>query len=296
MADVVGFGALNTDKLYLVDRIPAREEEGFVIDVKVAPGGSAANTIVGLSRLGIKTAFAGRVGKDEEGRFLLDSLKKEGVDVSGIRVSEGRSGCAIVFVDPEGNRAILVDPGVNDEVSFEEVRLRDKFIHMTSFVCRYSNKPFEAQKKLASLNTISLDPGTLYAEREDIWSLIDKTRVFLPSKVEMRKITGSDYRKGAEKVIARGVEIVAVKLGEKGCYVTDGKRGFKIPALNVRVVDTTGAGDAFNAGFLYALLKGYDIETCGMAGNYVAARCIEKVGAREGLPVKKELEEFLSTV
>jgi len=290
----MGLGALNVDKLYLVDRIPAKDEESFVIDVKIAPGGSAANTIVALSRLGVSTAFVGRVGNDREGRFLIDSLIDDGVDVSGVKVSEGRSGCAIIFVDDKGNRAILVDPGVNDEISFEDMRaLKDRFIHMTSFVCKGSNTPFEAQKKLASLNTVSLDPGMLYAGRDDIWELIDRTKILLPSEAEMKKLTGLNYKKGVEKVIAHGVEIVAVKLGEKGCYVTDGRRKFKVPAISARVVDTTGAGDAFNAGFLYAFCRGYDIEICGIAGNFVAARCIEKLGAREGLPTEKELEEYL---
>ncbi|AEA47845.1 carbohydrate kinase family protein [Archaeoglobus veneficus] len=298
LAEVAGFGALNVDKLFLVDRIPARDEEGFVIDVKIAPGGSAANTIVGLSRLGVKTVFVGKVGSDSEGEFLLCDLRNEGVDVSSVKVSEGRSGCAMVFVDPSGHRAILVDPGVNDEVDFEEINveaLSAEAIHMTSFVCKSSDKPFEAQKKLATFfDTVSLDPGTLYAERADVWELISKTTIFLPSVAEIEKITGADYRRGAEKVMAHGVKIVAVKLGEKGCYVTDGRKEFHIPALKVSVADTTGAGDAFNAGFLYAYLRGYDLDVCGVAGNYVAAKCVEKLGARDGLPSERDVEEYLS--
>lgn len=296
--DVVGFGALNVDRLYLVDRIPAKDEEGFVIDVRIAPGGSAANTVAALSRLGVKTAFIGKVGSDSDGDFLLNDMEREGINTFGVLRGKGRTGCALVFVDKAGNRAILVDPGVNDDVSFEDIaklKLRGKILHLTSFICRKGNSPFEAQKKATEFfEVVSLDPGNIYARRSDIWDLINKAEIFLPNRAEIEEITGLNYVEGAEKAMARGVKIVAVKLGERGCYVTDGKKDFHVPAFKTRVVDTTGAGDAFNAGFLYALLKGYDLDVCGMAGNFVAARCIERMGARDGLPIKKELEEFLS--
>ena len=119
---VVGFGALNLDKIYLVDKIPKADEEGFVRDLQLFPGGSAANTIVGLARLGIKTAYIGKVGSDEEGRILLTDLRNEGVDTSCIIKAQGRSGTALIFVDEGGNRAILVDPGINS-VSYTHLTL-----------------------------------------------------------------------------------------------------------------------------------------------------------------------------
>ena len=91
--DVVGFGAINLDKLFMVNMIAKEEEESSIMDVKESGGGSAANTIVGLARLGLRTGFIGQVGTDREGKFLLDELKKEGVDTNGIIISEiGRSG------------------------------------------------------------------------------------------------------------------------------------------------------------------------------------------------------------
>ena len=88
-----------------------------------------------------------------------------------------------------------------------------------------------------------------------------------------------------------GISIIAVKLGEKGCYVTDGKEEYFIEAFRVKVEDTTGAGDAFDAGFLYGLLKGKDLYDCGRLGNFVASRCIASMGARTGLPRLSELKE-----
>ncbi|HDN74258.1 MAG TPA: carbohydrate kinase family protein, partial [Archaeoglobus sp.] len=163
-AGVIGFGALNLDKIYLVDKIPSPDQEGFVKDVKTFPGGSAANTVVGLSRLGIKTGYLGKVGKDEEGKILLNNLISEKVETSGVIVAEGRSGTALIFVDESGNRAILVDPGVNDTIRFKEINLdlveKFKMLHLTSFICKISDESFNSQKKLVKeFDFVSFDPG-----------------------------------------------------------------------------------------------------------------------------------------
>jgi ribokinase len=120
--DVVGFGALNVDKLYKVNKIAGAEEEGFIIDFKKACGGSAANTIVGLARLGCKVGFIGKVAMDREGKMLIEDFRREGVDTKGIILAKtGRSGTVMGFVDEKGERALYVDPGVNDTIEFEEI-------------------------------------------------------------------------------------------------------------------------------------------------------------------------------
>jgi ribokinase len=90
-------------------------------------------------------------------------------------------------------------------------------------------------------------------------------------------------------MLKKGVKVVAVELGSKGCYVTDGKQGHHVEAFKVNVVDTTGAGDAFCAGFLYGLTKDKSLEECGKLGNFVASGCITKMGARPGLPTLRDL-------
>jgi ribokinase len=101
----------------------------------------------------------------------------------------------------------------------------------------------------------------------------------------------ADYKENAEFMIGKGVRIAAVKMGNKGCYVTDGKESHRIEAFKVKVVDTTGAGDAFCAGFLYGLLKKKNLAECGKIGNFVASRCVMKMGARTGLPKLEDLVE-----
>jgi len=297
--DVVGFGALNLDKLYKVNMIAKKEEEGAVLDFMESAGGSAANTIVGLARLELETCFIGKVAADREGNFLLDEFRKEGVDINGITVSEkGRSGTVIGFIDPKGDRALYVDPAVNDQIDFKGINLDyvsdTKFLHLSSFV---GEKPFKAQKQLIeqlSSVKISFDPGALYA-RKGLMALkpiIRRSYVIFPNRIEVKLLTGQDYREGAETFTEMGVDLVAVKLGKQGCYVTDGKESYLIEAYNVEAIDTTGAGDAFCAGFLYGLIRGRDLYECGKLGNFVASRCILKMGARTGLPRLEELKNL----
>jgi len=301
--DVIGFGALNVDKLYNVNMIAKEEEESFVRDFKEAPGGSAANTIVGLARLGLKTGFIGKVAEDREGELLLNDFRKENVDTSRIVVSKkGRSGVVMGYVDEKGERALYVDPGVNDRLDFKEIDLDyaadTQFLHLTSFV---GEKPFEAQKQLINQISdvkISFDPGVLYARKslKSLEPIIKRSYVMLPNENEIRLLTGKEYEKGSKMLLDEGVSLVAVKLGARGCYVTNRKESHLVQPHEKKLVDTTGAGDAFCAGFLYGLIKRQDLYECGRLGNFVAARCVERVGAREGLPGLKTLENSFPNV
>jgi ribokinase len=297
--DVIGFGALNVDTLFKVDRIAQAEEESFVLDYSESCGGSAANTMVGLARLGCKTGFIGKVAEDREGKMQLDAFTAEGVNIEGIAVSKtGKSGQVMGYVDRKGQRALYINPGVNDQIEPREIKWeyvsQTKFIHLTSFV---GDKSIRAQKKLVGsipdTIKISFDPGSMYAQKgfAAIEPLIRSSYLMMPNALELEMLTDeTDYQKGAQLLIDAGVKVVAVKLGAKGCYVTDGTVQYRLEPYKVAAVDTTGAGDAFNAGFLYGLINNKYLGQCGQIGNYVASRKIMKTGARAGLPSAKELE------
>jgi len=294
--DVICFGALNVDRLYKVNRIAAADEESEILDFKEAPGGSAANTAVGLARLGVRTGFIGKVSADREGRMLIQAFIDEGVNTDGIIVSEyGRSGIVIGFVDERGERALYVDPGVNSSIDFSEIDLKyasqADIIHLTSFV---GEKSFQAQKRLVEelpQVSVTIDPGMIYARKrlEELAPLLKRCLVFFPNEHEIKLLTGKDYREGAEILLDMGVKIVAVKLGSRGCYVTDGEKSHLIEPFKIKVVDSTGAGDAFCAGFLYGIVNNRTLRECGILGNFVASRTLTKMGARNGLPRKNDL-------
>lgn len=297
--DVIGFGALNLDRLYRVERI-AREGEHIAIqDMNEFPGGSAANTIAGLARLDLKTGFIGAVGNDNEGRILLEDFERCGVNVEGISILNGKTGIIIGFIDKNGERTLYPYPGVNDMISEDNVDIEyarnTEFIHLTSFV---NEKQFELQKKLIQKLQevrVSFGPGILYARRglEALMPIIKKSYVIFLNAVEIKEITGMEYREGSRLLVEKGARIVAVTLGEEGCFVIDKEGSYHISGYLTKVIDTTGAGDAFATGFLYVLLKGGSIVEAGKNGNRIASLCIQKIGAREGLPYKKDLEEIL---
>ncbi|MCJ7469558.1 carbohydrate kinase family protein [Candidatus Bathyarchaeota archaeon] len=300
--DVVGFGALNVDRLFKVNRIAAAEEESFVTDYAEACGGSAANTLVGLARLKHKVGFIGKIVSDREGKMLLQDFQKEGVDTNGIvHAKQGRSGTVTGFVDERGERALYIDSGVNDTIEMKEIDtayvLNTKFLHLTSFVGERSfQTQIELLKRMLDDVKVSFDPGALYARKglSKLEPILKKTYVMMPNSGELEKLTGiEEYCRGADFLLQKGVKIVAVKLGSKGCYVTDGRESHLIEPFKVNVVDTTGAGDAFCAGFLYGLINRRSLSECGRIGNFVASRCIMKMGARSGLPRVADLK-FLS--
>ncbi len=298
--DVICFGALNMDKLYRVNRIAREEEESFITDFKEKPGGSAANTAVGLSKLGLKVGFIGKVASDREGKLLLKDFEDEKVDTKGIIVSKrGRSGVVMGYVDKKGDRALYVDPGVNDSLEFEEIDLEyaesTELLHLTSFV---ADKLFQAQiellKHLPDVK-LSFDPGELYARRGlvSLKPIIERSFVMFPNENEVKLLTGQSYERGSEILLDEGANMVVVTLGRRGCYVTDSRESHLVEPYEVMVVDTTGAGDAFCAGFLYGLIQNKGLHKCGKLGNFVASRCLQKVGAREGLPRSSTLKNML---
>ncbi len=300
--DVIGFGALNVDMLLKVNRIAGAEEESFIENYTEACGGSAANTMVGLARLGCKVGFIGKVADDHEGKLQIDCFNSEGVDTNGIiQAKQGKSGSVLGFVDKKGARALYINPGVNDLLESREINLeyvgQTGFLHLSSFV---GEKPFRAQKKLVgmlpSAIKVSFDPGSVYAQKglATIEPIIRSSHVLMPNALELEQLSGEpDYRKGAEFMLDMGVKIVAVKLGSKGCYVTDENEQLTVDAFPVKAVDTTGAGDAFNAGFLYGLINEQSLYECGRLGNFVASRSVMKMGARAGLPYANDLASLI---
>ena len=121
-------------------------------------------------------------------------------------------------------------------------------------------------------------------------SFLKRSYVVFPNENELHLLTGRGPEDGAKVLLREGVKIVAVKLGERGCFVTDGRESCLVPSCKVKVVDTTGAGDAFCAGFLHGLLAGKDIHECARLGNLVASKKLTTPGAREGLPRLRDIE------
>jgi ribokinase len=246
----------------------------------------------------MSTGFIGAVGNDSEAKVVLDSLKSVGCDTSYTnKKADARTGLVIGLVDPKGERALYIASGANDLLSENDIDHSYlegvDFLHISSFV---SDAQLDVQKKVVEkLNPetkLSFAPGSLYSKKgfEELEPLIKMTYVLFLNEYEAKLLTGKDYEEASEFLIGYGCKIVCVTLKENGCYITDGKFKEHIVAVKTEVRDTTGAGDAFCAGFLFGLSQGKELNECGRLGNFVASRCIMKIGARSGLPEPSELE------
>jgi ribokinase len=298
--DFIGCGALNLDRLYKVPRITTGDEEIHILDMKEEPGGSAANTIYALGKLGIDCGFFGAIGDDPEGQNVVLSLKQVGVDTSKITVKNGeRTGMVIGIVDQKGERSLYISPGANNLLSQHDMDIDyirgTKYLHVSSFV---QNEQLDVQKQLVGgldENTkFSFSPGSLYAKMgfDAISPLIKRTHVLFLNDEEAKILTGlGSYQEASDFLLNSGCAIVVVTLDARGCFINDGENPLHVEAMKTDVVDTTGAGDSFCAGFLYGLVKDKNLHDCGVMGNFLASKCISKIGARIGLLGKAEFEQ-----
>jgi len=298
--DIIGFGALNFDKLYKVKKIANEGEHAPIESVFESPGGSAANTIIALGKLNLKTGFIGAVGEDTEGKKILENFRKFNVDTNGIiSLREKKTGIVIGFVDKKGERTLYPYPGANNFLSRKNISFvyikKSNFLHLSSFV---DKKQFNLQKfvvkKVYPKVRISFSPGDLYSKKglEELLPIIRRSEILFLNSSETKILTGKNYIQGAKILNEKGAKIVVITLGKNGCYIRTEDFSVSLPAFKTKVVDTTGAGDAFAAGFLYGFLREQTLEKCGKIGNFLASKCIEKFGAIEGVPTKEEFEKF----
>ena len=304
--DFIGFGALNFDRLFKVKGIARGDEEIAITDSSEAPGGSAANTIYALGRLGASCGFVGAVGRDSEGETVLASFSDVGVDPSGIVIREdARTGRVIGLIDPQGERSLYIAPGANSTLLKEDLDMdyisQAKILHLTSFV---EDEQLALQRyvvdNLSSAGNvkISFAPGSLYAKKglEAISPIIKQSHVLFINEEEAKVLTGKGYEEASNEILSMGCKLVAVTLRERGCYIANNNEKLHVPSVEASVVDTTGAGDAFCAGFLYGMSGGRTLRECGLIGNSVASLCISEIGARSGLPDRLSLEEGLKEI
>jgi len=307
--DVIGFGAMNIDRLYLVERI-LTDGEAPIKGVTLSPGGSAANTIYGLARLGIATGFIGTVGDDDPGQMLLRDFESVGVDSSQIKVKpKAETGSVLCLTDRLGRRALYVSPGANRLLTAQDIDLdylnQARILHLSSFVDR---KQLEIQQsvvgELSPSVKVSLAPGEIYAAKglPALAPMIKRAHILFLNRHELEQLTHEGFEKGVQRCLEQGCQMVAVTLGKgvirqgktMACYLSDGEQECMIEDASSggrRVMDTTGAGDAFAAGVLYGLLNEKGLRECGLLGEIMARFCIREIGARAGLPSLGELAQ-----
>ena len=296
--DAVGFGLNAVDHLIVVPEYPAFDTKVQLTEHQRAAGGQTASTMIGLQRLGLKTAYAGRFGSDNEGRFGLESVKLEGVNIDHAEIIEGaRNQIAFIIIDERsGERTIIWDRDVRLAYQLEEAPVslapKGRALHLDAHdppACVQMAKAARAQGVV-----VSADIDNIYDGLPELLPLID---ILVSSREFPHRLTGiADERASLVELKARyGCAIVGLTKGVQGAVVyCEGQfiesQSFDVPG---GCRDTTGSGDAFHSGLLFGLLTGENLESSLKIANAVAALKCRALGARTALPTLPELNDFL---
>ncbi len=312
--DVICIGAALVDMIAKVERHPQEDDEVFVSDLTIFSGGAAANTAFACASLGLKSAFLGKLGRgDAFGSKILDDFKKGRVSVDLIKYSDDqKTRSAYVALNEKADRRIYAHSGAANYLSENEIKSGElskaKVIYLSSLK---NMKPFIKAgiigKKMGI--PVILNPGMLIIDQGyesssllfkniDILILSQKEYSTL-MKTDKLKLSPSFIVQTSNKLFELGIRVLIVTLGSKGAFMQTEDNFDAIPAIKIEaVVDTTGAGDAFSAGFVYGFLQNlsFDFERLKndvKIGHYIAGKCIQELGARNGIINQEEFNDFL---
>ncbi|MCR4403342.1 MAG: carbohydrate kinase family protein [Firmicutes bacterium] len=311
MKTVVALGAAAIDMLFRVDRLPGPDEMVFAEDGPyLLPGGSTANIAVGLARLGLTSRFVGKVGRDDNGRRLLEAFEREGVDSSFVLVDDqGRTAETIIAVDRKGTRvifslggtAILEAPGEFREEALEGAAA----LYVGEAMPSVGVRVMRAAKDRGAL--IVYGPGGALSGlgTDALADMIRLADYLVLSRGEVSLLTGkADLDAAMTALTDAGATRVVVTQGDRGADLFELNVDGGTPAgtverwhrdaLKVPVVDTTGAGDAFTSGFIRGVVAGLERDQCLALGNACGALAVSKMGAREALPVWEEVRALIA--
>jgi sugar/nucleoside kinase (ribokinase family) len=296
-------GELNVDMvLHGVTSYPTPGHEVFAETCALTLGSASAIFAVGLAKLGNPVSFISTVGRDDWAKYCLDILREAGIDVSRITQDESLQTGITVSIPFDNDRTLVTFPGASrvqtDAGLDEELLSQFEHLHVSSYFLQTGLRPCCAQlfARASSVGlTTSLDPGFDPSERwgDDLIELLRFTDVFLPNEVELAAVTGCrDHLDGLRK-LDNGRTLTIVKLGSKGCLALGRGEAVRMPAFAVDAVDSTGAGDSFNAGFLHAWLRGCSLQECMRQGAACGALSTLGLGGVASQPNASQLDDFL---
>jgi len=306
--DLLVAGEINPDLILSdPDLMPQfGQVEVLVENANLTIGSSSVIFACGAARLGLKVAFIGVTGDDIFGSFMLDAMQQRDIDVSNVIVDPGQRTGVSVILDRGSDRAILTYLGAINALSPQQLTdtliRQARHIHIASYFLQSQLRPgvldifhrARAQGLSTSLDT-NWDPEDKWVGVEDVLS---ETTIFFPNEREGRALTGEETPQGIADNLAARTEIVAVKMGAEGAIGQQGNRVYQSPALDVDVVDTVGAGDSFDAGFVYGYLQGWSLEKSLELAVVCGSLSTQAPGGTDGQPTfgtaMKAMENLLN--
>jgi ribokinase len=291
-------GSANMDLVFALDRLPLAGETRTGGDLSLFPGGKGANQACAAARLGGRAAMVARVGADAFGSRLVESLAAAGVDVSRMRACGRATGCACIYVLPNGENSIVISPGANAALDPAGAIADLSAIQPGDLLLAQLETPLEtvqaafAHARSRGAVTI-LDPAPV---RELPRELLESVDYLTPNQTEAAflidkdEVAAHNAEAAAERVAALGPRAVILKLGEHGSLFWEPGRTLSIPAYRVEAVDTTAAGDVFNGAFAVALAEDLPVEAALEFATAAAAISVTRHGAQPSVPDRTEVD------
>jgi ribokinase len=300
--DLIGCGALNLDLIYRLPRdFPLQEEMGppgaeQLLDASLreavehalaqmtparSGGGQAANTVYAMARMGYHAAMVGRVGSDDDGAYLLHELAP--AEAQLVR-RNGETGRVYVLLDEDGERRNLVWPAANDAFAPGDLPRRTPRTRVAYFSSFVGDEPLQTQlallQRLPKEVEVAFDPGEIYARKgvKRFLPLLQRCGYLFATERELEMLCGLALPEALDFVLRAGVGLVVCKMGGRGARLIGSRVDMYVPPLPAEVVDVTGAGDLFAAGFLAAMLERVGLESAGRLAAWAASRGISGLG------------------
>ena len=289
-------GSINMDMILTADRIPDVGENLLGNSYSYANGGKGANQATALARLGAKVRMIGKVGNDVNGKKLLDNLRNNNIDVSGISEEGSSTGLAAILIDKDGRNRIIVYEGANGEIDADEAVKSiddDTDLLLIQFETNEDVVTAVVNHAVSKNITTVIDCGPA---KEFCLEKMQGATIISPNESETKALTGifpdnDETILEASKILKSRskAQFVVLKLGERGCSVWDGERLTILPPYKTKVVDTTAAGDCFTAAMALEYVRSGDIyKACDM-GNKAGAIAVSRMGAADSMPTISEL-------
>ncbi|HVE53021.1 MAG TPA: ribokinase [Ramlibacter sp.] len=288
---IVVFGSMNMDLVVRVARAPRSGETLQGHSFFTNPGGKGANQAVACARQGARVSMVGCVGEDDFGKTLRNALAEDGIAVAHVKTVRGSTGVAVVMVDDQGENRITVVPGANDALKAGPEALTGQYLLLQCEV-PMAEVVLAARIVRAKGATVVMNPAPVCTLPDELWPLVD---ILVMNEIEAAELSGLPVADAATAATAasslrrRGPSTAIVTLGSQGVVVVDDAGSRHFPALEVRVVDTTAAGDTFIGAMCAARAAGQSMDAAVLRGIQAAAICVTRAGAQASIPYLHEL-------
>lgn len=314
MAVVVSLGIHILDVLGRpVTRIPPHQDVDLIDEIRLTVAGTAAGASVDLAKLGNQVIAMGAIGRDAAGQFILDTMGRYGIDTSHLRIKDGvQTSATMLPIRPNGERPALHVLGANGELTFEDVNLDliagADHLHLggTFLMQKFDGEPSRRVLEYAKQQGVTTTLDLIAIPRSDLLQVIEPclpfVDYFMPGIEEARLIArmpGASRQKLIRFFLDRGAAHTVFKMGADGSSIAwlenDVIQEIRLPAFKVPVVDSTGCGDAYCAGFITGLLKGWGLEQSGLLGTAASALVITGLGSDAGIVDLEQTIHFMET-